>query len=109
MDNDDIQMSCLLWYPLEKKEDTDMIESRCGLLCGACAYREQMNCRGCVSMEKPFWGESCSVKACCEGRKLEHCGQCGAFPCEMLTQFAFDEAQGDDGARIEQCRRWCGG
>ena len=33
-----------------------MVESRCGLLCAQCAYREQMNCPGCVHMNKPFWG-----------------------------------------------------
>lgn len=45
-----------------------MIESRCGLLCGKCGYKEQMNCRGCIQIEKPFWGESCPVKSCCETR-----------------------------------------
>ena len=34
-----------------------MIESRCGLRCRDCEYREQMNCPGCVHMDKPFWGE----------------------------------------------------
>ncbi|MFQ7077555.1 MAG: hypothetical protein ACLRSW_06255 [Christensenellaceae bacterium] len=31
-----------------------MTESRCGLLCSECAYREQMNCKGCVYIQKPF-------------------------------------------------------
>ena len=57
------------------------IESRCGLLCSACGYREQMNCGGCVSIAQPFWGESCPVKSCCEGRGLAHYGECGEFPC----------------------------
>lgn len=86
-----------------------MIQSRCGLLCGECPYRAQMGCQGCANMEKPFWGESCPVKACCEGKNLEHCGQCEEFPCATLKQFAFDEAQGDNGKRIEQCRQWCSG
>ena len=38
-------------------------ESRCGLLCSACEYREQMNCKGCIQIEKPFWGDRCPVKA----------------------------------------------
>lgn len=83
-----------------------MIESRCGLLCGECGYREQTSCPGCVRMEKPFWGESCPVKSCCEGKKLAHCGECDAFPCELLQTFAFDPEQGDDGRRIDQCRDW---
>lgn len=32
-----------------------MIESRCGILCSECSYREQMNCKGCITIEKPFW------------------------------------------------------
>lgn len=83
-----------------------MVESRCGLLCSSCEYREQTHCPGCVQMEKPFWGESCPVKACCEAKQLEHCGRCAAFPCELLTQFAYDKEQGDQGRRIEQCRGW---
>lgn len=83
-----------------------MIQSRCGLLCSDCGYRVQMNCQGCTAIEKPFWGESCPVKNCCEQKGLEHCGVCRAFPCELLHGFAFDKQQGDDGARIERCRTW---
>ena len=43
-------------------------ESRCGLLCSQCSFRESMGCKGCVQIDKPFWGESCPVKGCCEGR-----------------------------------------
>lgn len=84
-----------------------MIESRCGLQCSVCAYREQMNCPGCCNMSKPFWGDCCPVKACCEAKHYEHCGQCELFPCDLLKQFAYDEKQGDNGKRIEQCRIWC--
>lgn len=75
-----------------------MVESRCGILCSECDYREQMNCKGCVHIDKPFWGEECSLKSCCESLKHD--------PCDMLTQFAYDKEQGDDGKRIEQCRLW---
>lgn len=64
-----------------------------------------MNCPMCANLSKPFWGD-CPVKGCCEARKLEHCGQCDGFPCGLLCRFAYDEAQGDNGKRIEQCRRW---
>lgn len=86
-----------------------MVESRCGLLCGACAYRKQTGCPGCVHMEKPFWGENCPVKDCCEGKGLAHCGACGEFPCALLEQFAYDAEQGDNGRRIAQCRVWAEG
>jgi len=83
-----------------------MFESRCGCLCSQCEYREQMNCAGCTNISQPFWGESCPVKSCCEGRKLDHCGLCADIPCALLNQFAYDKEQGDDGKRIEVCRIW---
>ena len=101
MDNAQIH----IYVGLVQEEETSA-ESRCGLLCSKCEYREQTGCAGCVHMQKPFWGESCPVKSCCEERELSHCGQCEAFPCDLLKQFAYDEKQGDDGKRIEQCRLW---
>lgn len=84
-----------------------MIESRCGIKCSECEYKEQMNCPGCMEIKKPFWGDSCPLKSCSEERKLSNCGHCKEFPCEVLKQFAYDKEQGDEGARIEQCKSWC--
>ncbi len=83
-----------------------MVESRCGILCRKCEYKGEMNCAGCIHIRKPFWGDSCPVKSCCESKGLEHCGKCSEFPCALLNQFAYDKEQGDDGKRIEQCRKW---
>lgn len=83
-----------------------MVESRCGLLCKDCGYRETMGCKGCAAIKKPFWGEACPVKACCENKGHEHCGLCESFPCALLNQFSFDKEEGDNGRRIEQCREW---
>lgn len=85
-----------------------MIESRCGILCSECEYREQMNCGGCVNIDKPFWGEACPLKQCSEEKSCGHCGACPEFPCTVLNQFAYDKEQGDNGKRIEQCRIWNG-
>lgn len=82
-----------------------MNSSRCGILCEKCEYREQPGCKGCVQIKNPFWGQ-CPVKSCCEGKNLDHCGLCGEFPCELLNQFAYDKEQGDDGRRLEVCRKW---
>ena len=82
-----------------------MLKSRCGLLCSECEYREKMGCAGCVNIEQPFWGD-CSVKSCCEGRNHEHCGHCSEIPCDVLTAFAYDKEQGDDGVRIKNCQTW---
>lgn len=83
-----------------------MEESRCGLLCSQCGYRESMGCAGCTEIARPFWGEKCPVKSCCEGRGHVHCGQCADFPCQTLEGFAYDPGQGDGGARIQRCRAW---
>lgn len=83
-----------------------MVESRCGLLCSKCGYKDQVGCAGCMNIEKPFWGEECPVKSCCEGKKLNHCGECDDFVCEILKGFSYDKEQGDNGKRIEQCRVW---
>ena len=85
-----------------------MVQSRCGLLCGECGCREQMNCKGCVNIAKPFWADACPVKACCENKGLAHCGECNEFPCALLNQFSYDKKQGDNGKRIEQCKIWKG-
>ncbi|WP_353893243.1 DUF3795 domain-containing protein [Proteinivorax hydrogeniformans] len=83
-----------------------MIESRCGILCSKCNYRVELDCRGCINIKKPFWGERCPVKSCCDSKKLNHCGDCRTFPCDLLKQFSYDEEQGDKGLRIEQCEKW---
>ena len=85
-----------------------MIDTRCGLSCADCEYREKMNCGGCIeTMGRPFHGE-CPVAACCQEKGLAHCGQCGEFPCGLLTEYSCDPVHGDNppGARIEMCRRW---
>jgi len=84
-----------------------MIKSRCGIVCDTLKCKEAFgaDCAGCANIKQPFWGE-CSVKSCCEGKKLNHCGKCEGFACEQLKKFSFDEEHGDGGARIEQCREW---
>lgn len=83
-----------------------MIESRCGILCGECPHVKTQGCPGCTNMQKPFWGESCPVKSCCEGKGHAFCGECAQFPCALLNQFSHDPNQGDGGKRIETCREW---
>lgn len=83
-----------------------MIESRCGLLCSECKWREIMKCGGCLAIKKPFWGPKCSVKTCCEDRGKANCGLCDQFPCKQLHEFAFDPATQNEGDRIERCEEW---
>ncbi len=89
---------------LEVKEK---IESRCGICCSECVFKKENKCNGCINIEKPFWADSCPVKVCCEKKKIECCGMCNQFPCDLLTSFAYDKEQGDNGLRIKNCKKWC--
>lgn len=84
-----------------------MIESRCGLTCSTCTYKKEVHCPGCMNMDAPFWGDCCPIKDCCKKKGIEHCGVCPTFPCDLLKQFSYDPKQGDNGKRIEQCKKWC--
>ena len=82
-----------------------MFESRCGVCCNSCERKEKVGCRGCLNMKTPFWGGECKVKSCCEDKKIDHCGQCNDFPCEMLANMGKEQGF-DPAVKIEQCRKW---
>lgn len=108
---------CVLSSLSRKKQDAIITsvpvkpESRCGLLCGSCEYREPCGCGGCIETDgHPYHGE-CPVAICCQDKGLVYCGECSNFPCELLTNYSNDPVHGDKpaGARIEQCRKWMAG
>lgn len=80
--------------------------SKCGMDCGKCSRKEKFGCLGCNNMQSGYWGEKCEIKECCEAKKLEHCGLCSDFPCEMLREISFDEELGDDGERLLNAKKW---
>lgn len=83
-----------------------LIESRCGLLCSECNYKDRCNCGGCIKTNgHPFHGE-CRLAVCCQNKGFVHCGQCTGFPCDLLNEFTYDKEHGDNGKRIEQLKRW---
>lgn len=85
---------------------SDGFESRCGLYCSKCGYREKVNCPGCVKAEgKMFWGQ-CELAKCCMEKELRHCGQCQNVPCDKLREFSYDKEQGDNGQRIKNLEKW---
>ncbi len=83
-----------------------MVESRCGILCNECKFMKEKKCEGCVAIKKPFWGDSCKVKSCCESKSQNHCGECDNFLCDTLKEFSYDKKEGDNGKRIDQCKIW---
>lgn len=82
-----------------------MFESRCGVECNSCERKAKGICKGYLVMDKPFWGGECKVKSCCEGKKLNHCGECKEFPCTMLQNMGKDQGF-DPLPKIERCRQW---
>lgn len=74
--------------------------------CSKCSRKEEFGCLGCNEMQSGYWGEKCEIKECCEAKKLEHCGFCPDFPCEMLREISFDEELGDDGERLLNAKKW---
>ncbi|MDL2287141.1 pyridoxamine 5'-phosphate oxidase family protein [Eubacteriales bacterium OttesenSCG-928-G02] len=111
------------------------VQSRCGLLCSFCSYREEYNCGGCIETNgNPFHGE-CPVAKCCQDKTYNHCGECESLPdrctesnCKKIDQNGFykctdckntscgklysysytDPDHGDNppGARVMICRTW---
>ncbi|WP_343208674.1 DUF3795 domain-containing protein [Anaerolentibacter hominis] len=82
-----------------------MFESRCGICCSQCTGKDEVHCDGCLNMEVPFWGSECAVKSCCEEKKLNHCGECADFPCDMLATMGVEEGY-DPEPKLKQLRIW---
>ena len=47
-------------------------------------------------MGHPFWGD-CKLYACAEDHKVEHCGLCGEFPCDLFIN-QYDPEHGQKSA-----------
>ena len=102
-----------LWVGYESAEFTIdellKIQSRCGLLCTWCQYKESHGCGGCIETNgRPFHGE-CPIAICCQDKGYAHCGECPDMPCEKLREYSYDDTEHGDkppGARISVCRAW---
>ena len=57
----------------------------CGMPCALCSrYRTagKSRCPGCS--DDGYYTEPCKVHHCCREKGLDHCGNCGDFPCVRL-------------------------
>jgi len=92
-------------------DDLLTVQSRCGLLCKWCKYKEPMNCPGCIALNgKASWSDDCcDVSKCCTDKGYAHCGECPDAPCENLRGLSYGDDEHNDkpeGARIEVCKAW---
>ena len=45
-------------------------------------------CKGCwEKSEKPYFCDNCHIRACCEEKEIDHCGDCSVFPCERYKEW----------------------
>ena len=67
---------CRLAGPnLSQGYNPGLIDTRCGLSCVNCVFRERTGCGGCIATKgHPFHGE-CSVAICCQNKGFLHCGE----------------------------------
>lgn len=56
----------------------------CGLDCTKCGSFQNDECKGCHEMKGTSIYGICEWYHCCKDNDLEHCGQCGSFPCDGL-------------------------
>jgi general stress protein 26 len=130
-----------LWIDNESAEflidELLTVQSRCGLLCKWCSFKESHGCGGCVETGgHPFHGE-CPVAKCCQDKGYAHCGECAELPgknagsgsmkkeanvlngrggcqnsnCDRLYEYSYmDPDHGDNppGSRVEICKTWAG-
>ena len=65
---------------------TSELIAYCGVNCAACPDLAEKKCPGCRKSEWPE-GDPCPPVACCTRRGIQVCGQCEAFPCQMMREF----------------------
>lgn len=63
----------------------------CGVDCSVCKDYQNKICPGCRAT---IWTDDtiCNAVKCCREKKIESCGQCMGFPCEMMKEF-YEESE----------------
>lgn len=83
--------------PLQKEN----LAGYCGDFCGKCPQYPQ-SCAGCIPSLHP----ECTFIQCCTAKSVNHCGECGDFPCEPLLHFVPDDRpECPPGYHIENCKK----
>jgi hypothetical protein len=88
--------------------DAEMM-GMCGTYCGACAWKEKMNCPGGqASQGRMFWGE-CKVARCAVEKGCAHCGLCPDLVCGKLRDAFSTPGHEDHGERLDNLKGWAEG
>lgn len=75
----------------------------CGVDCRPCPDFMSGKCPGCRATA---WGDDpCPPVACCQKRNIRFCGECDAFPCEMMAEFYGESVSHKEAyERMRACR-----
>lgn len=69
----------------------DRMIAYCGVNCAVCPDFTQGKCSGC---RDTAWGDDpCMPVRCCNGKGIDACGACDAFPCADMAAF-YRESEG---------------
>ena len=49
-------------------------------------------CKGCWEKSENNFSGGCHIRACCEEKGINHCGDCDVFPCEKYIEWTGDLA-----------------
>lgn len=79
---------------------------KCGIICSECSYAAEANCSGCEpSAGNMSWG-TCELAKYAISKEVSNCAYCRDFVCDMLHSFAYHKEHGDNGARIENLKKY---
>jgi hypothetical protein len=73
--DEDARKSIVDWFRDERNIDLDP---------------EQVRCEGCMGDSERHWSPDCGMMTCAKERELEHCFECGEFPCSRNEEFSAD-------------------
>ncbi|MCL2700291.1 MAG: DUF3795 domain-containing protein [Phycisphaerae bacterium] len=84
-------------YKVTSQQDVNAAESLVGWLRGIgligndegaeAVLKKTPLCDGCWTKTGVCWSGNCGLRTCCEEKQLNHCGECGEFPCEKYTKW----------------------
>ena len=66
-------------------EFSTMDIGKCGFYCGSCPTYLSGNCNGCIKEHKTG---DCFTRDCVIDSKLNFCGECESFPCDVILKKA---------------------
>ncbi len=84
------------------RADPEAYAGVCGTYWEGCAWYEALPF-SCACQDRYLGANACPVRLCAKRRRVEHCGLCVHFPCQLL--FTFADRGGPDDLRVFSAAR----